>query len=243
MIRTKLTIVLVCCLAAAGATLLISAAIGSSSTSGPTSSGHQQSHTSHSRLSVATEHRHRIAPILLTTFRVLRAQRLRVAETGVSSPSPSTVAELTDALSGLASMGKSQGADPTWAPQTNVGPGGAPVWFVPGSSGACLVNREGSANDGAECNVAAAAATGELWTLDTIPYGTAGAMTQVLLGAAPDGNQTVTVNWSDGGSTSVPVSNNIYCVPIGSHPGWSSVTLKSSTGTIEQVAGVSKLPG
>ena len=64
----------------------------------------------------------------------------------------------------------------------------------------------------------------------------------MLLGAVPDGNASVTVSWADGGTTVAPVTDNIYSVPIGSHTGWRSVTLKNSIGTVVAVSGMRSLP-
>jgi hypothetical protein len=67
-------------------------------------------------------------------------------------------------------------------------------------------------------------------------------MTRVLLGAVPDGNASITVAWSDGATTVVPVTDNIYSVPIGSHTGWKSVTLKNSAGATVTASGMPSLP-
>jgi len=116
------------------------------------------------------------------------------------------------------------------------------VWLVPGSTGACLVDLEGPQGAGSGCNSASAVDAGDLWTLDTIPYRAGGARTKVLLGGVPDGNSSVTVSWAGGGSTVVPVTDNVYSVPIGSHPGWKSVTLKNSAGTVVAISGMPSLP-
>jgi hypothetical protein len=106
----------------------------------------------------------------------------------------------------------------------------------------CLVNMERSQNTGAACNDSADVMQGKLWTLDTMPYGPGGLSEQVLLGAAPDGDSLVTVNWSDGSSTVVPVINNIYSVAIGTHTGWTSVAMNNAAGSAVNVPGLAKLP-
>jgi len=146
------------------------------------------------------------------------------------------------AISYLANLNKSYGADPSRAGETTVGPGKADVWMVPGGTGACLVDQEGPQGAGSTCNDASAVESGDLWTLDTIPYGTNGTLAQVLLGTAPDGNGSVSVAWTGGSSTVVPVVNNVYSVPIGSHKGWTSVTMKNSSGDVQVVAGMPSLP-
>lgn len=170
---------------------------------------------------------------LVMKFHLLQQSRT------ASVSSQTTVAA---AISGLAGLGASYGANPSQAAQTAVGPGQDDVWLVPGSSGACLVDLEGPQGAGASCNSASAVDAGDLWTLDTIPYDAGGTTTQVLLGAAPNGNASVTVSWADGGTTVVPVTDNVYSVPIGSHTGWKSVTLKNSAGTAVAVPGMPTLP-
>ncbi|MGH2916411.1 MAG: hypothetical protein ACRDMX_15635 [Solirubrobacteraceae bacterium] len=146
------------------------------------------------------------------------------------------------AIAPLDALHATYGADPSQVAQTTVGPGNVDVWLVPGSAGACLVDVEGPQGAGSGCNRASAVGAGDLWTLDTVPYGTDGAKTKVLLGAAPDGNTSVTISWADGGSTIVPVTDNIYSVPIGSHTGWTSITMNSASGNTVTVPGMSKLP-
>ena len=170
---------------------------------------------------------------LVRKFRLLRQART------ASASSESTVA---DAISGLVAIGATQGADPSQAGHTTVGFARDDVWLVPGSTGACLVDVEGSQGAGSGCSSTSAVDAGKLWTLDTIPYGVGGAMTQVLLGAAPDGNASVTVSWTGAGTTVVPVIDNFYSVPIGSHTGWKSVTLKNSAGAVVAVPGMPSLP-
>ncbi len=128
-------------------------------------------------------------------------------------------------------MGSSYGANPSRAVETIVGPGKAKVRLVSGSTGACVFNVEGPQAIGSGCNRTSAVVAGDSWTADTIPYGPGGARTKVLLGAAPDGNATVTISWADGGATVVPVTDNVYCVPLGSHTGWKWVTLEDSRAT------------
>lgn len=78
--------------------------------------------------------------------------------------------------------------------------------------------------------------------LATLPYGADGTMTQVLFGAAPDGNSSVRINWTDGGSTTVPVTDNIFSVPIRSHTGWTSITVKDSSDKTADLPGIPRLP-
>lgn len=104
------------------------------------------------------------------------------------------------------------------------------------------MNLEGPQAAGSGCDDASAVEAGKLWTLDTVPYATSGTRTKVLLGSAPDGNASVTIAWSDGGTTVAPVTDNIYSVPIGSHTGWKSVTMKNSAGTAVTVPGIPHLP-
>lgn len=182
--------------------------------------------------------RHTINRSLVKHFAVLRrATRPSAWTAGASSENI-----VATAVGYLSALNKSYGADASQAAETTIGPGHVDVWMVPGGTGACLVDLEGPQGAGSTCNGAAAVDAGELWTLDTIPYGASGAMTRVLLGLAPDGNSSVTVSWAGGGSTVVPVSNNVYSVPIGSHAGWTSVSLKNGAGDLQAVPGMPSLP-
>jgi len=167
-------------------------------------------------------------------FGLLRRSTARVA----GATPPAQVEAALGSLSGL----DSYGANAIDAAQTLLGPGGASAWLVPGSTGACLVNSEGPQGDSIGCNTLNAVESGELWTLDTVPYGSGGRMTQVLMGIVPDGNQSVTVTWTGGSTTVVPVSNNVYIVPIGSHSGWKGVKLKSASGSNVVLPGMTSLP-
>jgi hypothetical protein len=177
----------------------------------------------------------KVDPELVKAFGVLRQARPHPAN-GLS------VSAVAGAIAGLADLGSAYGANPAQAGETVVGPGKDDVWLVPGSTGACLVDRDGPQAAGSGCNDAGAVEDGKLWTLDTIQYGTGGARTKVLLGSAPDGNASVTVSWSDAATTVAPVTDNIYSVPIGSHTGWKSVTLKNSAGAVVTVPGIPHLP-
>jgi hypothetical protein len=181
----------------------------------------------------------RVDRALMRHFGLLRRSRARAAGGSVSASTETTVA---NALSGLVTLHATYGADPSQAGETAVGAANDDVWLVPGSSGACLVDVEGPQGAGSACNKAAAVEAGDLWTLDTIPYGAGGAMTKVLLGAVPDGNASVTIAWADGAATVVPVTHNVYSVPIGSHTGWKSVTLKNSAGATVAASGMPSLP-
>ncbi|HEY3734969.1 MAG TPA: hypothetical protein VGL63_13750 [Streptosporangiaceae bacterium] len=154
----------------------------------------------------------------------------------------SDAAIVPEAIAPLSKTGKAYGADPSRARASTVGPGRARAWLVPGSRGACLVNMEMRQAAGSTCNAAAAVEAGELWTLDTVPYGAGGAATQVLIGAAPDGDTSAAVSWTDGGTTVVPVTGRIYSVPIGAHSGWTSVTLTNRSGRTQTVTGLRHLP-
>lgn len=176
---------------------------------------------------------------LIANFALLRRAQSRSRARTADASSQTTVAA---AIAPLTALHKSYAADPSQAGETTIGPGNDAVWLVPGSTGACLVDVEGPQGAGSTCNATNAVDVGQLWTIDTIPYGHDGAMTKVLIGTAPDGNSSVTVAWAGGGSTVVPVTDNIYSVPIGSHAGWTSVTLKNSSGDTATVPGMSKLP-
>lgn len=172
-------------------------------------------------------------PSLVEKFRLMREAHA-AGGTAITS-SEITVAA---AIQPLEALGATYGANPSRAGETTVGPASDDVWLVPGTYGACLVDVEGPQGAGSNCNSTRAVDAGGLWTLDTIPYGTGGAMTKVLLGAAPDGNTSVTISWTDGGTTVVPVINNVYSVPISSHTGWNSVTLTNSAGTVVTARGM-----
>jgi hypothetical protein len=159
-----------------------------------------------------------------------------------AAPAASAAAIVPRALAPLGRTGKSYGGDPSRARATMIGPGRARVWLVPGTSGACMVNVEMRQAAGSTCNAASAVKAGELWTLDTVPYGAGGAATQVLIGAAPNGDTSATVSWTGGGTTVVPVINHIYSLPIGAHSGWTSVTLANGSGRTQTVAGMRHLP-
>lgn len=176
----------------------------------------------------------RVDPPLIKGFHLLRQAR---------TASASSETTIVAAISGLVPLGSTFGANPSQAGETTVGAAKDDVWVVPGSSGACLVDVDGPQEAAAGgCNSTSEVDAGDLWTLDTIPYGAGGAMTKVLLGAVPDGNASVTVAWSDGGTTVVPVTDNVYSVPIGSHRGWKSVTLKNSAGAVVTASGMPSLP-
>lgn len=177
----------------------------------------------------------KVDPELVKAFGVLRHGRLHTAD-GLSESA------VAGAIAGLADLSSAYGANPARAGETVVGPRKDDVWLVPGSTGACLVDREGPQAAGSGCNSARAVEAGKLWTLDTIPYATGGARTKVLLGSAPDGNASVTVSWSDADTTVAPVTDNIYSVPIGAHTGWKSVTLKNRAGAVVTVPGIPHLP-
>lgn len=180
-----------------------------------------------------------VARIRVDRALVKRFHLLRQAHTA-SASSETTIAA---AISGLIPLGATFGANPSQAGETTVGSAKDDVWVVPGSTGACLVDVDGPQGAAAGgCNSASEVDAGDLWTLDTIPYGAGGAMTQVLLGAVPDDNASVTVSWAGGGTTVVPVIDNVYSVPIGSHTGWKSVTLKNSAGAVVTASGMPRLP-
>jgi hypothetical protein len=185
--------------------------------------------------------RMRVDAALVKRFHLLMRARTNATARTASASSDTTIAA---ALSGLVELGSTFGANPSQAGETTVGSAKDDVWVVPGSTGACLVDVDGPQGAAAGgCNSASEVDAGDLWTLDTIPYGAGGAMTQVLLGAVPDGNTSVTVSWADGGTTLVPVTDNVYSVPIGSHTGWTSVTLKNSAGAVVTASGMPSLGG
>lgn len=232
---------------------LLSVAIASGSATRPTASrptgkvrGYQHAPGQAAAVQAAqarseTRHwaRRKVDRVLLRNFRLLRhAQGRRTAHTA-GGPSETMVA---GALSDLAALGASHGADPAQAGETTVGLAHDPVWVVPGSTGACLVNVDGPQVAASGCNSTSEVDRGMLWTLDTIPYGAGGTRAKVLVGAVPDGNASVTVSWADGGTTVVPVTNNVYCVPVGSHTGWNSLTLKDGAGAFVTASGMPKLP-
>lgn len=171
----------------------------------------------------------------------LRAPSLKAAATAAAPGGPAA-ATVPEAMAPLRRMGKAYGADPARARLTVIGPGRARIWLVPGTGGACLVNVEMRQGAGSACNTAAAVSAGELWTLDTVPYGAGGAATQVLIGAAPAGTISATVSWTGGGTTVVPVTSHIYSLPIGAHSGWLAVTLTTRSGRTQTVAGLRHLP-
>jgi hypothetical protein len=176
---------------------------------------------------------------LVDKFALLRHARSSAQVADASGHGENTISA---AIAPLSYLHKSYGADPSRAGETTIGAGQDNVWLVPGSVGACLVDLVGPQGAGSTCNSASAVEAGDLWTLDTIPYGAGGARTKVLIGTAPDGNPSVTIRWAGGGSTVVPVTDNIYSAPIGSHTGWSTVTLTNSSGDTTTVAGMSHLP-
>ena len=159
-----------------------------------------------------------------------------------AAPAAGDAAIVRDAIAPLGKIGKAYGADPSQARATTAGPGRTSIWLVPGTSGACLVNMEMRQAAGSTCNATAAVKAGDLWTLDTVPYGARGAAVQVLIGAAPDGDTSATVSWTGGGTTVVPVTGHIYSVPIGAHSGWASVTLTNRSGHAQTAAGMRHLP-
>jgi hypothetical protein len=122
--------------------------------------------------------------------------------------------------------------------------GTEPVWMVPGKTGVCLVNAEGDGGSvaGAQCNSVGAASDGELWTVDSVPFGPAARATQALIGVAPDGNATVTVNWNDAAPSVIPVISNVYDVEIGAHSGFDTIAMQSVDGQPLVVPGLGKLP-
>jgi hypothetical protein len=145
---------------------------------------------------------------------------------------------------GFETVHRVYGLDPSQAGEATIGRGESTVWLVPGSNGACLVNLEDRQQGelaGVVCNTPGAVDAGLLWTNDWVPaYGTDGSGARVLIGVAPDGNSSVTINWSDGSHTVAPVSDNIYSVPLRS--AWTSVTLKNSSRQTTNVPGMPQLP-
>lgn len=250
--RRRTTLFLISGVAVAGTLLMVAIASGSgtrhelSRRPSLKALAHSDAHArtaAVTRASQARSSRRRPAPqrvdrSLIRHFGLLRRAQARAA--GAADPASESI--VTDSLSGLVEMKATHGADPSQAGETTVGAAHDDVWLVPGSSGACLVDVEGPQGAGSGCNTASAVEAGDLWTLDSIPYGPGGAMTRVLLGAVPDGNASITVAWSDGATTVVPVTDNIYSVPIGSHTGWKSVTLKNSAGATVTASGMPSLP-
>ena len=143
---------------------------------------------------------------------------------------------------GLTSVGMGYGTDPALAAETTIGRAHDPVWVLPGSYGACLVTETGPNLGAAGCAPAKAVVNGRSWFLGTVPYGIAGAKEQVLVGIAPDNDHTVTIHWTGGTSTTVPVRQNIYSVPIAHHKGWRTLTLNAANGAPEHVTGYPNLP-
>ncbi|MGH2858329.1 MAG: Tn3 family transposase [Solirubrobacteraceae bacterium] len=134
----------------------------------------------------------RVDAALVERFHLLRDAR---------TASASTETTIAAAISGLGPLGSTFGANPSEAGETTIGPAKDDVWVVPGSAGACLVDVDGPHGTAAGgCNSTSEVDAGDMWTLDTVPYGAGGAMTKVLLGAVPDGNASVTVSWAGGGA-------------------------------------------
>ena len=80
-------------------------------------------------------------------------------------------------------------------------PDGSRVYLVPGRLALCLVESAGVAT----CNGTAAAAGGQLAAATSTPM-----QTTRLIGAAPDGVGSATIELSDGTRHDTPVRNNIY---------------------------------
>jgi hypothetical protein len=197
--------------------------------------GQRHTHVTHAPAVLAGHRgRVRVSRELTAHFRSLRAATARTA-------GAADLSTISAALAPLSALGKTYGADPAQAVGTTVGPAGVKVWLVPGSDGACLVDVEGPQGAGNGCSSSAAVTAGDMWTVDAVHYA-GSAPQETLIGVAPDGYSSATVNWSDGTTSTLPVTANIYSTPIGAHAGWKSVTLTGATAAALDVTGMAKLP-
>jgi hypothetical protein len=197
--------------------------------------GQRHTHAVHGPVAASTPGRRvRVSRSLTAHFHAFSGTRARAA-------SAADINAVSAGLAPLAALGRTYGADASQATGTTVGPAGVKVWIVPGTTGACLVDVEGPQGAGSDCLRSAAVLAGHLWTVDAVHYA-GSAPQETLIGVAPDGYSSATVNWSDGTTSTLPVTANIYSTPIGAHAGWKSVTLTGATAAALDVTGMAKLP-
>jgi hypothetical protein len=154
----------------------------------------------------------RVDSALMASFAVLRQ----------SLPNPVQLpSDIAGAYTGPAQPANPYGVDPNLAEYV----ASANTWILPGSSGVCLITigivRPGVGSG--SCNSDLFALSGDFF-VDSKKWPT---RQIVLVGLAPDGNQTVSVTDADGSTHHVPVTDNLYVV-TGGDP--SSITLRDASG-------------
>lgn len=116
----------------------------------------------------------------------------------------------------------SYGVTPAAASYVAVGPQGG--WVLPGSAGACLLMPDPSSRGafGVACGDVAEVLSGRLVVRQVAPSGR-----ETVYGLAPDGNTTVRASLAGGGSTTLPVVENVYSTSASSV---TAISLLSDTG-------------
>jgi hypothetical protein len=103
------------------------------------------------------------------------------------------------------------------------------VWLVPGSVGTCLAARVGNDDYTSVCGLnqigPAPVATYGLAFTDGLATG------EKLIGVVPDGNPAVTLTTADGGSVSVPVTDNAFVASTPTGQPFTAISSRSSSGS------------
>jgi hypothetical protein len=153
--------------------------------------------------------KNRPAPVLLDRFPVFSRQALRHTVGGVTVSRPS-LASLPLGILSLASNGGGR-LDASQTRQI-VTRSGIRFWIVPGATDACIFNLEPGPGNGAygSCprNLATLEADG-ITEKSQLPNGK-----QVTTGIVPDTNATVRYQTNSGKTSTVPVINGVFAIPL-----------------------------
>jgi hypothetical protein len=104
-------------------------------------------------------------------------------------------------------------------------PNGSDAWVIPGAAGACLfVQSSPSQENGGACGSVASANAGTIMLVTSNQ--STGA--KAVFGLVPDGSESVTLTDSEGSTTQVPVSDNVYETTVSPHS--QSITVRDAQG-------------
>jgi hypothetical protein len=174
-------------------------------------------------------HRHRpISPPLRRHFSVLRSARAAAANQGDELPA-GVAQEVTE----TGSMSAEYKLEPAQARHVTL-PNGSNAWVIPGAAGACLfVQSSPSQENGGACGSVASANAGTIMLVKS----NQSTGSKAVFGLVPDGSESVTLTDSEGSTTQVPVSYNVYETTVGPH--YQSITVRDAQGKPT----ITRLPG
>lgn len=174
-------------------------------------------------------HRHRpLSPSLRRHFSVLRSATAAAADQGGELP-----AGVTQEVTEAGSMSAEYKLEPVQARHVTL-PNGSNAWVIPGAAGACLFVQSSPAQEsGGACGSVASANAGTIMLVKTNQ--STGA--KAVFGLVPDASESVTLTDSDGSTTQVPVSNNVYETSASPHS--QSITVRDAQGQ----PAITRLPG